>query len=529
VRPLRSSRPCVAVWSGAPERSAVITTAAATPKTTTQSTKGITPSRMVTPTDPDAHGASTHERERPDDGEAAAEARVDGARPESTPPDDARSPESQAVEPAAEPAPAEPEPEDTAPADTAPADTAREDAPAEPAPADSAPADTASPPSSPAEPAPAEAAPPATPRPVIPPPAAPAPRRRGGARRIVLGVAVLLLTAFLVGATLVPLPYYQFRPGSVRDTEPLIAVDGLDVYPSDGSISYTTVSLRRATLVGLVQGWIDDDIDIFDQDRVLQGRDVDENREVNLQLMSDSKQVATQVALERLGYDVDLTVGQVVVEVLPGTPAEGTLEVGDIITAIDGQPFDDAQDLSRLLGDDGPGTTITATVQPAGGGTDRPVELALAASPDDPARGVMGVRVMDVVLDYDFPADVSIDTGDVGGPSAGLAFTLALIDDLTPGELTGGEDVAVTGTISGDGTVGPVGGTGQKAAAVRDEGMSLFLVPSADYEAAVAHAGDDLEVVAVDTIDEALVALGERGGNVDDLPPVGETAAAPTG
>jgi Lon-like protease len=484
---------------------------------------------MVTPTDPDAHGASTHERERPDDGEAAAEARVDGARPESTPPDDARSPESQAVEPAAEPAPAEPEPEDTAPADTAPADTAREDAPAEPAPADSAPADTASPPSSPAEPAPAEAAPPATPRPVIPPPAAPAPRRRGGARRIVLGVAVLLLTAFLVGATLVPLPYYQFRPGSVRDTEPLIAVDGLDVYPSDGSISYTTVSLRRATLVGLVQGWIDDDIDIFDQDRVLQGRDVDENREVNLQLMSDSKQVATQVALERLGYDVDLTVGQVVVEVLPGTPAEGTLEVGDIITAIDGQPFDDAQDLSRLLGDDGPGTTITATVQPAGGGTDRPVELALAASPDDPARGVMGVRVMDVVLDYDFPADVSIDTGDVGGPSAGLAFTLALIDDLTPGELTGGEDVAVTGTISGDGTVGPVGGTGQKAAAVRDEGMSLFLVPSADYEAAVAHAGDDLEVVAVDTIDEALVALGERGGNVDDLPPVGETAAAPTG
>jgi PDZ domain-containing protein len=136
---------------------------------------------------------------------------------------------------------------------------------------------------------------------------------------------------------------------------------------------------------------------------------------------------------------------------------------------------------------------------------------------------------MDVVLDYEFPIDVEIDTGDVGGPSAGLAFTLALIDDLTPGDLTGGADVAVTGTIAGDGTVGPVGGTGQKAAAVREEGMELFLVPSADYQDAVDRAGDDLEVVAVDTVDEALAALGEQGGNVDELPPTGETAAAPSG
>jgi PDZ domain-containing protein len=153
------------------------------------------------------------------------------------------------------------------------------------------------------------------------------------------------------------------------------------------------------------------------------------------------------------------------------------------------------------------------------------VELALAADPEDPDRGVMGVRVMEAVLDYDFPIDVEIDTGDVGGPSAGLAFTLGIIDDLTPGELTGGTDVAVTGTISGDGTVGPVGGTGQKAAAVRDAGITLFLVPTADYAAAQARAGDDLEVVAVDNVEEALAALAERGGNVDELPSSGELAA----
>ena len=130
-------------------------------------------------------------------------------------------------------------------------------------------------------------------------------------------------------------------------------------------------------------------------------------------------------------------------------------------------------------------------------------------------------------MDFEFPFEVTIDTGDVGGPSAGLAFTLALIDDLTPGDLTGGADVAVTGTIQPDGTRRAdrrrraEGGGG-----ARRDGLDLFLVPSDDYEDAVAHAGDDLEVVAVDTIDEALEALGDHGGNVDDLPAVGESAAA---
>jgi PDZ domain-containing protein len=432
---------------------------------TTQSKKGITPLRMVTPTGPDAHGAPVNSGERSDDGEATAAAQpTEPPRPDTEPP--------------------RPDPEAL---------------------------DAADPP----------------PFPPVPPTAGDEPPRRRRTGRIVLAVAGLLFVAFLVGAAFVPLPYYLFKPGSVRDTQPLIAVQGTEVFPSDGSIGYTTVALRQATLLGLAQGWLDDDIDVFGRDRVLQGRDVDENREVNLQMMSNSKQVATQVALERLGYDVEVTVGQLVTEVFPDMPAEGVLEAGDVITAIDGETFDDAQDLSRLLGDEAPGDEITATVQPPGGEAGRDVELALAASPEDPDRAVMGVGVTVVVLDYDFPVDVEIDTGDVGGPSAGLAFTLAIIDDLTPGDLTGGTDVAVTGTISGDGTVGPVGGTGQKAAAVRDAGMTLFLVPSDDYQAAVDHAGDDLEVVAVDTLDEALVALGERGGNVDDLPSQDELADAP--
>ena len=352
------------------------------------------------------------------------------------------------------------------------------------------------------------------------------PARRRNPRRVALWVVGFLLTAFLLGATFVPLPYYLFKPGSVRDTEPLISVEGTPIYPSDGSISYTTVSLRQASLLGLMQGWVDDDIDIYSRSRVLQGRGVQENREVNLQMMDNSKQVATQVALERLGYDVDVTVGQVVQAVEPGSPADGVLERNDTIVAVDGERFDDGEDMSRLLGEHPPGDTVTVTVLPLAG-EEKDVAITLAPAPDDPSRGIMGVSVIQVVLAYDFPIDVEIDTGDVGGPSAGLAFTLALIDDLTPGDLTGGHNVAATGTISGDSTVGPVGGTGQKAAAVREKDVELFLVPTKDYKDAVEHAGDDLQVVAVDDLDDALAALADLGGNADDLPQVGAASAHP--
>lgn len=375
-------------------------------------------------------------------------------------------------------------------------------------------------------------------------------RRRAG--RIWAAIGALLLVAFLVSAAMVPLPYYLFRPGTVRDTEPLIEVSGSEIFPSEGSISYTTVSLRQATLIGLASGWLDDDVAVVARDEVLGDRGADENRRINLELMDNSKQVATQVALEQLGYEVDVSItGHVVLDVLPGMPADGVLSVGDTIVAVGDEPIDDPEDLPRLLGDQSPGNEVTITVESPeggmapgasptvgtgggdapGGGRDgdgdgleeRDVELTLAASPDDPNRAIIGVQVGPRDLDYEFPVDVDIDTGDVGGPSAGLAFSLGLIDDLTPGELTGGIPVAVTGEILADGTVGPVGGAGQKAAAVREAGIDLFLVPRADYDAAVRHAGD-VEVVEIDTLDEALAALAERGGNGLDLPQVSEAS-----
>ena len=154
-------------------------------------------------------------------------------------------------------------------------------------------------------------------------------------------------------------------------------------------------------------------------------------------------------------------------------------------------------------------------------------ELATVAADDDPERAIIGVALEDRITDFESSIDVDIDSGDVGGPSAGLAFTLAVLDVLTPGELTGGHRVAVTGTMDIDGNVGPVGGGAQKAIAVRNQGYEVFLVPSDELEEVQEAVGDDVRVIAVDTLDEALDALKSLGGNAGDLLALGPATASP--
>jgi Lon-like protease len=142
------------------------------------------------------------------------------------------------------------------------------------------------------------------------------------------------------------------------------------------------------------------------------------------------------------------------------------------------------------------------------------VTVVLAAAERDPARPMLGVNVRDA-FDSSYPGEVSIDSGTVGGPSAGLAFAMGIIDLLSEGDLTGGEKVAATGTITTDGRVGPVGGIEQKAAAVRRAGSTLFLVPdslSDDELDAARRMAEGVQIVPVGTLQEALDALAARGG-----------------
>jgi PDZ domain-containing protein len=231
--------------------------------------------------------------------------------------------------------------------------------------------------------------------------------------------------------------------------------------------------------------------------------------------MVGSKNTAVVVALRRLGVPLSPTgTGAVVLSTSEGTPAAEVLEVGDTIVAVDGVPVRVYEDLTPTVSDRAPGSQVVLTVEAADGG-ERQETVTLAARPDDPARGFLGVTGDTRDYDPGLPFEVDIDSGRVGGPSAGLAFTLAVLDVLSDGDLTGGRRIAVTGTILDDGTVGPVGGVAQKAAAAADAGADVLIEPTDEEADARAH-DHGLEVFAVDDLDEALEVLESLGG--DPLP-----------
>jgi PDZ domain-containing protein len=356
-------------------------------------------------------------------------------------------------------------------------------------------------------------------------PAAPAPTRAVGHHyrwRLALGAASGFVVIAIIVAS-VSVPYVAILPGSARPVADLVSVAGSDSYPPEHSVAFTTVSVRqqRYSLLAAFLGWLNDDVDVYPRDVLLGGRSTEENRRYNAQLMDTSKAVAITVALERLGYDVPIrTTGTVVRAITPDAPAADVLELDDVIVAVDGEPIDLIDEIGRVLAVGGVGAEHAITVERPAGSANR-VELTARtiAAQDDPTRAILGFIPEERISDFDFPVDVSIDSGQVGGPSAGLAFTLAVLDVLTPDELVGDRPVAVTGTMSLDGTVGPVGGGRQKAVAVRNAGYAAFLVPSDEFEEVQKAVGDDLQVIAVDTLDEALDALASLGGNARSLQP----------
>ncbi len=358
--------------------------------------------------------------------------------------------------------------------------------------------------------------------------ASPAPRARPrrSALRLV-GVSTVLLISLVAGASVLPVPYVALRPGSVRPVTEQVLVEGAPSYPPRSSIAYTTVNLGNTTLLEAFLGWIDDSVDVLPEDRVRGGRSTEENRRYNAQLMDTSKLVAITVALEELGYDVPIrTTGAVVRQIIQGSPAAEVLQIDDVIVAVDGEPVDAPAEIGTLLQPGGPGAEHLLEVErPAGSAETTKVAISTMADPNDPTRAVIGIAPEDRIVGFDFPIDVSIDSGTVGGPSAGLAFTLAVLDVLTPGEITGGQRVAVTGTMALDGTVGPVGGAAQKAITVRNAGYEVFLVPTAEVDEVRATIGDGLRVIAVDTLGDALDALESLGGNAGSLERPGDTTS----
>jgi PDZ domain-containing protein len=286
------------------------------------------------------------------------------------------------------------------------------------------------------------------------------------------------------------------------------------------------VSLRHATALQALIGWLDPTVEVVDEDVILGGQSEEENRQANLQDMTSSKDKATAVALEELGYQVPISgTGAIVFTVSADVPAAAVLEPGDVITGADGRPITVADQLVEIVQSKRPGDAIELTLERPGVADPISTSTSLAARPDDPNVPMLGIQLGTRDLQFDFPVEVTIDSGQVGGPSAGLAFTLGIMDVLTPDSITGGQRIATTGTIDLEGNVGPVGGVPQKTVAVRRAGAQLFLVPSSEYEQAKEFAGD-MRVEPVDTIDDALRVLSTVGGGSEAVQAQGVPAGS---
>jgi PDZ domain-containing protein len=336
----------------------------------------------------------------------------------------------------------------------------------------------------------------------------PQPRRRPRWPWVVIGVFMLMI-GLTVAAWNVTLPYFAMSPGPLYDVTDFVVLGDGEVDPPVGDFYMLTVVLQEVNVFEYALGSLDPAIDLVERNRI-RPDDVsrEEQREINLNSMNESKTTAKFVAFDRLGYEVTLTgEGVFVASVLDGVPAAEVLQQGDVIVAVEGvevalAPDGVAEITSYEIGD-----IITLSVLRDDDRID--VDVLLIEHTDFEDRPMVGFLAETHNAEFAFPVDVDIDSQNIGGPSAGLMYTLAVMDVLSEEDLTHGWRIAGTGTISSDGSVGAIGGIKQKVVAAQEAGAQYVFVPVANFEAASSVVDDDVELIAVETIDEALEFLEE--------------------
>ena len=366
------------------------------------------------------------------------------------------------------------------------------------------------------------------------PPRRPAPIRGLGFALPLITVSWLVLFGIVVMAA-VRIQRFELAPGEAMAVAPRIefakSSTGEKVperFRTTNGIKFVTAFGGQLSILDSVLGWIDPYVQVDTYEEHFGTSTPSTSKRLGFQAMVGAKQIAEFVAMKKLGLDVKLVMGRVVIEelVCDGAPKKNAactnLEVGETITHLDGVATPTLTDLAVQMKGHVVGDTVELTVIPYDAkaatpdvtkATKRTVQLM--ANADNPTRPIIGFVPADT-RNVSLPFEVKISTTDIGGPSAGLAFTLALLDELTSGDLMGPSHVVATGTISEDGSVGAIGALEQKAVAVKASGADLFLVPAGQSANEMKRArqvvGSQVEIVQVATLDEALAALRSHGG-----------------
>jgi PDZ domain-containing protein len=367
--------------------------------------------------------------------------------------------------------------------------------------------------------------------PLPPPTLAPTRPDRAELRKLwwalpLLTCAWLALIGIVVAAS-IQVRFWEVAPGSAEPVANRLeftkeALAHVTRYPSTNSVLFVTAFGGQLSALETFVGSIDADVDVQSFEERFGKSTPGTQQQLGFQSMTTAKQIAEYVAFTKLGLDASFELGSVVVEEVVCLDIPVTLSAckqllpGDTLTVFEGKAIPTLAELAPLMEGYEPGDIVTIGVIPHMATEPEDRRVQLIESPDEPGRTIIGFIPADtrtVVL----PFEVSIDTDRIGGPSAGLAFTLALLDELTPGDLFGGVKVAATGTMNEDETVGAIGALPQKAVAVKAAGAKLFIVPKSqspeELAAARAVLGSAVKLVTVENLDEALALLESLGGS----------------
>lgn len=330
--------------------------------------------------------------------------------------------------------------------------------------------------------------------------------------------ALLVLLGLTAVGSVVPAPVVALGPGPTFDTlgevngTPVVSAEGLPTYPTTGHLNMTTVGVTDGiTTLRALGMWASGDYRLAPRSSLYPpGESTEQVTAQNQQEFDGSVANAEAAALTHLGLPTRVTVGALT----PDSASAGVLEAGDEIRAVAGRPVTSVQGLLDALAEARPGEPLVLGVV-RGTAPARDVTLTPGPHPGDPERAFLGITPATS------PADgqrLAISLGDVGGPSAGLMFSLALVDKLTPGPLTAGRFVAGTGTIDAEGRVGPISGIRFKMLRAAEVGATTFLVPADNCAEAAREVPDELQLVRVGTLDEAVGALQELGSGGTPAP-----------